>query len=226
MALLGLHQVSRLDSSITLCLDLSQAQMCWHGRSVDYMNDLWEWDGSTWTFRGGDTTAGGESDGGYSDPNGQPPQTTGRGWPGKRSLAAIWSSDLGILMFGGQTCTACGDITNRAKEVLSDLWLAFPDDSFTEWIWIRPAVDAEQQASVAGIGGRGIYIDGTSSSWPGARSGAAVWHHADQRANIGYMFGGLGYGASAYHQESPTQGMQRLVPSHPRQYLFVTTLHK
>jgi hypothetical protein len=174
-----------------------------YGPFADYLNDLWEWDGNNWAFRGGDTTVGGEDDGGYSEPD----ASTGHAWPGKRSLAAVWSSDLGTFIFGGQTCTGCETQSNRAKEVLSDMWLAFPDDSFTEWTWIRPAVDAQQQASVAGIGGRGIYADGTLSSWPGARSGAAVWNHADERAHRGYMFGGLGYGASSYsHTESRYQG--------------------
>lgn len=91
------------------------------------------------------------------------------------------------------------------------MWIAFSVDSFTEWTWIRPVVDAQQQASVAGIGGTGIYATGAPSSWPGARAGAGVWHHADPRARSGYMFGGLGYGASSYAHSDNTryQGKHR-----------------
>lgn len=207
MGRLGRHQVNKCLASPRVSTPsvyiLRVSQLCWCGWSVDYLNDLWEWDGSTWTFRGGDTTAGGESDGGYSEPD----ASTEHVWPGKRSLPAVWSSDLGTIIFGGQTCTACSDISNRAKEVLSDMWLALPDESFTEWTWIRPAVDAQQQAAVAGISGRGIYSNDVPSSWPGARAGAGVWYHADPRANSGYMFGGLGYGASSYsHSNGRYQG--------------------
>ena len=38
------------------------------------------------------------------------------------------------------------------------MWLAFPDDSYAEWTWIRPVVSAGQQSAVAGLGGRGGYV--------------------------------------------------------------------
>lgn len=173
---------------------------CWCGWSIDYLNDLWEWDGRSWAFRGGDSTAGGGDDGGYSEPE----DSTANAWPGKRSLAAVWNSesvdddDVGhLLMFGGQTCTSCSDPVHRVAEALGDMWRA--DGTFSHWTWIPPALGSEwdDPATVAGIGGSGVY--GSSVSiWPGARSGAGVWHHADPTLNVGYMFGGFGYGAKQY----------------------------
>jgi len=144
---------------------------------------------------------GGEHDGGYSEPE----AFVENPWPGKRALAAVWVSELGALLFGGQTCTACSDVNNRGKEVLNDMWLSYPEDSFAQWTWIRPIVDQlpeRQRTNVAGIAGRGIYTSDPPSSWPGARAGPGVWVASDPDAYTGYMFGGMGYGASNYYTSS------------------------
>ena len=180
------------------------------GFTADYLNDLWEYSNRRWTFRGGSQRAGGEADGGYDAPAAD---ATAPPWPGKRALAATWNSEYGLLVFGGQTCVACADQNNRKKEALNDMWLGMPDNSFTEWAWIPPLLDGlspSHRTNVVGLGGRGIYSSSTPCTWPGARSGTAVWHHPDDNTNRGYMFGGHGYGASSYSSRPDSRNLEYL----------------
>lgn len=180
------------------------------GLSADYLNDLWEYSNSRWTFGGGSQRAGGEADGGYDAPA---VDATDPPWPGKRAMAATWNSEYGLLVFGGQTCVACTDQNNRKKEAVNDMWLGMPDNSFTEWAWIPPLLDGlspSHRTNVVGLGGRGIYSSSGPCTWPGARAGTAVWKHPADSMNKGYMFGGHGYGASSYSSRAGSRNMEYL----------------
>ncbi len=134
-----------------------------------YLNDLWRFDGSNWTWLAG-------SDG----PN--RPGVYGTMWqgdsstvPGARNESVSWADNYGGLwLFGGRGCDASG--TNG---YLNDLWC------FTgnHWTWMSGSNRVDQ----AGV--YGTYGASDGSNVPGGRAGGVSWFDGFGRM---WLFGGQG----------------------------------
>ena len=134
-----------------------------------YLNDLWEWDGSSWTWRSGS-----------NEPNryglfGTKGEPSAEGVPGARSGAAAWTDEGGRLwIFGG---TGYGEADGPGY--LSDLWRW---DGMA-WTWISGPKGVDQGGS---YGTKGVP---SPANVPPAREGAATW--TDANGNF-WLFGGFG----------------------------------
>jgi hypothetical protein len=143
--------------------------------NLAYLNDLWRFDGSAWTWISG--SAAGDRVGVYG--------TKGAGAagnvPGGRSGATAWLGPTGNLwLFGGYGRGASAG----APGALNDLW----QFDGSHWIWVAGS-DAANQTGTYGT--KGV---AAPSNAPGGRSGAASWR--DSGGTI-WLFGGEGFGASA-----------------------------
>lgn len=135
--------------------------------TLGYLNGLWKWDGTNWTWVAGAQTA--NATGSYA-----------AGPPGGRNGAASWIDSSGNLwMFGGY-----GYDGSSTLGYLNDLW----EWNGTSWTFIK----GSQTASAQGVYG----TEGTAASanTPGARSAAATW--VDSSGNF-WLFGGYGYATVA-----------------------------
>jgi len=138
--------------------------------NLGFLNDLWRFDGSQWTWVSGNDVI--NQKGVYGMQGTADPSNV----PGARGGAISWIDSTGNLwLFGG----AGWDSAAIGGE-LNDLWRY--DGS--QWTWVSGADDVNQQ---------GIYgTKGTASpsNAPGARRRAVSW--IDLSGNL-WLFGGIGY---------------------------------
>ncbi len=139
------------------------------GGAQGFLNDLWRFDGSEWTWVSGSDTRGAKGE--YGTQGVAAPENV----PGAREDASSWHDKSGNLwLFGG---------FGRDSEVnfgrLNDLWRF--DGS--EWTW----VSGSDTPNAAGeYGTRGV---AAPQNVPGAREGASSWR--DGSGNL-WLFGGSG----------------------------------
>ena len=135
----------------------------------DYMNDLWKFDGSEWTWMGGSSSA--NQKGVY----GTLGQAASGNVPGSRYGAVSWSDSQGnFWLFGGYGYDSAGK-----TGVLNDLW-KYSDG---QWTWMGGSKLIDQPGV---YGTRGAPAPG---NFPGARFGAIAF--TDPSGNV-WLFGGQG----------------------------------
>jgi uncharacterized repeat protein (TIGR03803 family) len=136
---------------------------------VGYLNDLWRWDGTNWTWVSGSSV--GNQVGSYGI-QGMPGATN---IPGSRGYAVSWkdSSD-DLWLFGGGGYSASG------QGVLNDLWKW----DGANWTWVSGSNGVNQ---VGNYGTQGV---ASATNAPGSREYAVSW--TDSSGNL-WLFGGSGY---------------------------------
>ncbi|MBK6825705.1 MAG: T9SS type A sorting domain-containing protein [Chitinophagaceae bacterium] len=142
--------------------------------TLGYLNDLWRWNGTTWTWISGSNVV--NQAGNY----GTKGVTNAANVPGSREDATYWVDGSGNpWIFGGYGYNGSG-VLNR----LNDLWRW----DGANWTWIN----GTSTGNVNGIyGTRGV---ASSSNMPGSRSGMVSWK--DNDGNF-WLFGGTGDAESA-----------------------------
>ncbi len=140
---------------------------------MGYLNDLWRWDGTNWTWVSGSdapSPAGVYGTKGVPAPENVPPP---------RAHPVSWTDAAGNLwLFGGDLPAADG-----TTEARNDLWRW----DGTNWTWIS-GTDQSYQYGVYGT--KGV---ATPDNVPGTRSGSASW--TDASGNL-WLFGGNGLAAA------------------------------
>lgn len=137
--------------------------------STGNMNDLWKWDGTNWTWVGGDNDINKKSTYGTT---GQYSSST---WPRGSSASNSWYDGNGIFwMLGGW-----GRDKNNQGGPLNDLWKW----NGSQWAFVGGS-KTRKPAGVYGTKGTA-----SSSNWPGGRRYSANW--VDASNNL-WMFGGHG----------------------------------
>jgi outer membrane protein assembly factor BamB len=138
------------------------------------LNDLWKWDGASWTWLSGSKLT---NQYGVYGTKGVP---NGTNLPGARNEAVSWTDRSGNLwLFSGFGYAA------TVYDYLNDLWKW----DGTNWTWVGGSSNVDQY---------GVYgTTGVSSNWnaPGARYAAVSW--VDRNGNA-WLFGGLGFATSAF----------------------------
>jgi Galactose oxidase, central domain len=169
-----------------------------------YLNDLWEYTGSNWVFKGGSTTF--NQNGNYGT-QGSP---AGTNVPGARHEAVGWIDATGNLwLFGGEG----EDSVGTANGILNDLWMYNPTSN--QWTFVMGSATANQTGayesapavgpvSITGAAGTcGLTVGdaplncgaiSTTGAFPGSRWGASAW--VDQGGNF-WLFGGWGLDSTA-----------------------------
>lgn len=167
--------------------------------NVGFLNDLWEFNGTTWTYMTGSKTA--NPAGVYGT------QGTGAGtnFPGGRQEAVGWPDNSGHLwLFGGEGYDSTGTVTG----ILNDLWMY--SIAGNQWTWVtgsklmnqlgsyelQPMIGPVSTRGAAGTCGLtqgdtnlGCSPVSTAGAEPGSRWGASAW--ADAGGNF-WLFGGWG----------------------------------
>jgi len=139
---------------------------------LGYLNDLWMYDGTTWTWISGSRSA---NQLGTYGTQGIPGPTN---VPGVRELAVSWLDSQGkLLLFGGFGFDLVG---NDAS--LNDLWKY--DPATLEWTWVSGSSSARQ------LGIYGTKGAAAPSNVPGARYSPVSW--LDSGGKL-WLFGGRGY---------------------------------
>ncbi len=138
-------------------------------RNYGYLNDLWRFDGSEWTWVSGSDTK--EATGEYGKQGLAAPENV----PGARWGASSWSDVSGNLWLFGGSGLASGGIVND----LNDLWRF--DGS--EWTWVSGS------ATLGAAGEYGTRGVASPENTPGARRLASSW--TDASGNL-WLFGGWG----------------------------------
>lgn len=146
-----------------------------NGTTSGYLNDLWQFDGSNWTWTGGSNS--------INQPGTYGTQGTAdtANIPGARSDAVGWIDANGDLwLFGGIGY----DSTGSATAELNDLWKY--DITNATWTW----VSGSKLSAVSGC------YSSTSCTpvQPGSRKRATAW--IDSSGNYLWLFGGSGRDAS------------------------------
>jgi len=141
-----------------------------------FLNDLWRFDGTNWTWVSGSTVT--NQTGAYSLTPGVASTTY---FPGARQSAVSWIDKGGNLwLFGGYGCDSQGNVG-----YLNDLWKF---DTNKQWTWVSGSNVANQNGVYSTTPG----IAATTYS-PGARKGAVSW--IDKGGNL-WLFGGEGFDSS------------------------------
>jgi N-acetylneuraminic acid mutarotase len=147
--------------------------------NIGWLNDLWRWDGSSWTWIGG---SDGLAESGVYGTKGTPDPANR---PGARGAPVSWTDPAGnFWLFGGegQAQEAASDSVNdivRAFGYLNDLWRW----DGTNWTWMSGS-NWSFQISVHGEKG-----SRDAANVPGGRGAACSW--TDLSGNL-WLFGGLG----------------------------------
>ncbi|MEQ8477255.1 MAG: kelch repeat-containing protein [Fulvivirga sp.] len=138
-----------------------------------YLNDLWKYDGTNWTWVSGSNevkASGNYGDIGVADSN---------NFPGARLGSVGWLDSSGdFWLFGGYGYDSDGFLGR-----LNDLWKF----DGTNWIWISGSKFRGEP------GNYGVKGTGDTNNVPGGRSSSAGW--VDDSGNL-WLFGGAGYGES------------------------------
>lgn len=138
------------------------------GNSSNYMNDLWEWDGTNWTWISGSNVAG---QSGIYGTKGVP---NANNVPGGRESGITWVDNSGNLwLFGGE----------NPNNYYNDLW----EWDGTNWTWISGSSSTNQ------FGVYGVKGVPSASNMPGSRNLSASWK--DNSGNF-WLLGGFGYPAT------------------------------
>jgi N-acetylneuraminic acid mutarotase len=134
-----------------------------------YLNDLWKFDGTNWTWVSGSNVC--NQQGVYGTQGAAHADNV----PGARYIAVSWiDADGSLWLFGGSGRDSAGDWGN-----LNDLWKF----DGTNWTWVSGA-DAIGQSGTYGTKGTAH-----ADNIPGARKGSVSWMAAD--GNL-WFFGGYG----------------------------------
>ena len=156
------------------------------GRSVGYLNDLWEFNLSTaststpeWAWIGGSST-----------PNAPGVYILGTLVPGAREYASTWTDKSGnFWLFGGFGYDNAGNFG-----YLNDLWEFNPNPgeaTTNQWTFIGGSTTVPAYSGQPGKYGTLGSFGG--SNFPGGRYGASTW--TDSSGNF-WLFGGLGIDAN------------------------------
>ena len=136
------------------------------GTATVYLNDLWKWDGATWTWVSGSDTP--NQLGTYGTKGVSAPGNV----PGARSSSVAWRDPSGNLwLFGGSGYSSA----HRGR--LNDLWKW----DGASWTWISGSHDIEAWGR---YGTKGVAEPGNE---PGARSKSVSW--SDPSGSL-WLFGG------------------------------------
>ena len=138
--------------------------------TAGYLNDLWKFDGSNWTWVSGSNVV--SKNGIY----GTKGVAAAGNFPGSRSNAVTWTDASGNLwLFGGNGLDSLG-----FNEMLNDLWKF--DGS--NWTWVSGS-NLVKQSGVYGT--QGVTAAGNI---PGARTDAVSWIDGSGKL---WLFSGYGY---------------------------------
>jgi N-acetylneuraminic acid mutarotase len=145
-----------------------------YGRDADstasYLNDLWRFDGTNWTWISGSPT------GGQAGAYGTKGVPSASNVPGARFYAVSWIDATGDLwLFGGNGRDSTGTWGG-----LNDLWRF----DGTNWTWISGNGTGTQPGIYGTMG------TPSASNVPGSRQGATSWYDA---SGDFWLFGGFGY---------------------------------
>jgi N-acetylneuraminic acid mutarotase len=136
----------------------------------DYLNDLWKYDGTNWTWVSGSNTV--DQKGTY----GTEGVAAVGNVPGAREGSVSWTDSSGNLwLFGGWGYDSAG-----IHSYLNDLWKY----NGTNWTWVSGSNTVDQKGT---YGTEGVAAVGNV---PGARQNSVSW--TDSSGNL-WLFGGLGY---------------------------------
>ncbi len=142
-------------------------------RPGDLLNDLWRWDGASWTWMRGSAAAG--ATGAYGTKGVADPANE----PGARYGTSLVLDASGLVtLWGGSGSSATGNLGP-----LNDLWRW----NGSAWTWAAGS-NGTSQAGAYGVKGLA-----SPSNRPGARKGAVTWRTADGNT---WLFGGWGYSAA------------------------------
>jgi hypothetical protein len=154
--------------------------------NVGFLNDLWKYNGTNWTFVSGGTTSTINQQGAYT---GATPS------PGGRQSAVGWTDASGNLwLFGGEG----EDKSSTPNGILNDLWMY--NIGGGTWTFVAGSSTANQTGtygnqpligppSVIHAAGTVGLAGATAGTVPGSRWGAAAW--TDQDGTL-WLFGGWG----------------------------------
>jgi len=135
-----------------------------------YLNDMWKWDGTNWTWVSGSSTV--NTAGVY----GTQGTTAATNVPGARDTSVTWTDAAGNLwLFGG-----FGYGSTATQGYLNDLWKW----DGTNWTWVSGS------STVDAAGVYGTKGTAAATNVPGARRGNVSW--IDAAGNL-WLFGGYGY---------------------------------
>jgi Galactose oxidase, central domain/Kelch motif len=179
----------------------------WDGSAnLGYLNDLWKFDGTNWTWVSGGSTNKANQDGIYGTA-GTPASTN---MPGGRQEAVGWVDASGNLwLFGGEG----EDSVGTANGILNDLWIY--NISSNQWTYVMGSTKANQTgiyesspavgpvSTIGAAGTCGLTVGNaplncgsvsTTGALPGSRWGASAW--TDLGGNL-WLFGGWGLDSTA-----------------------------
>lgn len=138
-----------------------------------YLNDLWRWDGTYWTWMGGSkfvNRPGIYGTAGVSAPT---------NWPGSRINSVSWRDNNGLLwLMGGRGYDASG-----LNGLLNDMWTW----NGTAWTWVSGSNIANRNGIYGTLG------VSAATNAPGGKDRPAIWRDYN---NAVWLFGGNGYGAT------------------------------
>jgi hypothetical protein len=160
--------------------------------NLGLLNDLWKFNGTTWTFVSGSSTV--NQNGVY----GTRGTAATSNMPGGRQAAIGWTDSSGNLwLFGGEGEDASG----TPNGILNDLWEY--NIAANEWTFVTGASAANQTGTyglqpsigpVSTVNAAGtVGLTTTSGADPGSRWGATAW--TDDAGNL-WLFGGWGQDAT------------------------------
>jgi len=148
-------------------------------RITQYLDDLWKFDGESWTWVSGDCI---KDDPGVYGTRGI---AEGSNQPGARSDAVSWTDAEGNLwLFGGYGYDRYG-----AEGYLNDLWKF----DGVNWVWVSGDNTNYEMGSYGSLG----VAAGTNK--PGSRSGAVGW--VDSNDNL-WLYGGHGNANIAWKDDN------------------------
>lgn len=141
--------------------------------AAGYLNDLWRWDGTNWTWVNGTNTTN------QSGIYGTKGVANAANAPGSRRSALSWvDAGNNFWLMGGYGYDAAGTLG-----YLNDLWRW----NGTAWTWISGNNTVNQPGT---YGTKGV---ANAANIPGSREDAASW--VDGSGNA-WLFGGYGYNAA------------------------------
>ena len=169
--------------------------------TLGFLNDLWEYNGSTWVWVSGGNTNTANQNGIY----GTQGTAAASNMPGGRQEAAGWADASGNLwLFGGEGEDSAG----TANGILNDLWVY--NIASKQWTWVTGSSTANQTgtypaqpvtgpvSTTTAAGTCGLAVGdaplscpavSTTGALPGSRWGASPW--IDAKGNL-WLLGGWG----------------------------------